>query len=40
MKFIPVETKSSIIKSSKPITIRLPLNKQLDKRKNYEIIYT
>jgi DNA-directed RNA polymerase len=33
MKFIPIETKSSIIKSSKPITIRLPLNKELNKNK-------
>jgi DNA-directed RNA polymerase len=35
MKFVAVETKSQIIKSSKPITIRLPLNKKLDKNKIY-----
>ena len=33
MEFKAVETKSQILKSSKPITIRLPINKKLDKSK-------
>jgi len=31
MKFKAIQTKSQILKSSKPITIRLPINKKLDK---------
>jgi DNA-directed RNA polymerase len=31
MQFKAIETKSQILKSSKPITIRLPINKKLDK---------